>query len=217
MLKRFAAVVAVTAGILGFVAVGSSAAAPAAVMGGGSGIVVDDELLCSLTTIGHDNAGRLVGLTAGHCGEVGAQVVPEASPESGVVGRFVVSNHNLDYAVIEFDPAKVTPVDSIGRVTITGIGAPASFPQIACKQGRTTGNTCGVVYGDLLQTHETWTQACVIEGDSGAPMVVGTTLVAMVNAYLAAPCIGPEIGTTMSAVIADMNANGGPGAGFQPI
>ncbi len=186
-------------------------------MGGGSGLVVNDELLCSLTTIGHDNSGRLVGLTAGHCGEVGAQVVSEANPDSGVVGQFVVSNPALDYAVIQFDPAKVTPVNSVGGVTITEIGAPATFPQIACKEGRTTGNTCGIVYGDLLQSHETWTQACVIEGDSGAPMVVGTTLVAMVNAYLAAPCIGPEIGTTLSAIVNDMNANGGPGAGFQPV
>ena len=92
MLKRFAAVVAATAGILGFVAAGSATAAPAAVLGGGSGIVVNDELVCSLTTIGHDNAGRLVGLTAGHCGEPGSYVVPEASQDSGIVGEFVVSN-----------------------------------------------------------------------------------------------------------------------------
>ena len=217
MLKRFAAVVAATAGILGFVAAGSATAAPAAVLGGGSGIVVNDELVCSLTTIGHDNAGRLVGLTAGHCGEAGSYVVPEASQDSGIVGEFVISNPSLDYAVIQFDPAKVVPVNRVGGVTITHIGAPAAFPQVACKEGRTTGNTCGIVYGDLMQTGETWTQACVIEGDSGAPMVVGTTLVAMVNAYLAAPCIGPEIGTNLNSIVADMNASGGPGAGFRPI
>ena len=119
--------------------------------------------------------------------------------------------------MIQFDPAKVVPVNRVGGVTITHIGAPAAFPQVACKEGRTTGNTCGIVYGDVMQTGETWTQACVIEGDSGAPMVVGTTLVAMVNAYLAAPCIGPEIGTNLNSIIADMNASGGPGAGFRPI
>lgn len=218
MLKRFAAVVAATAGIISTVAVGFATAAPSpAVLGGGSGIVVNDELVCSLTTIGHDRAGRLVGLTAGHCGEVGASVVPEYKPDSGVVGTFVVSNPELDYAVIQFDPAKVVPVNRVGNVTITRIGAPASFPQIACKEGRTTGDTCGVVWGDVLQTQETWTQACVIEGDSGSPMVVGTTLVAMVNAYLGAPCIGPELGTNLSAIINDLNASGGPGADFQPI
>ncbi|MFD9669844.1 serine protease [Rhodococcus sp. NPDC059968] len=217
MLTRFAAVVAATVGLLGTVVVGVATAAPPVVMGGGTGIVVNDELVCSLTTIGHDNAGRLVGLTAGHCGDVGASVVPEASLDSGVVGQFVASNPALDYAVIQFDPGEVVPVNRVGSVTITGIGAPAGFPQVACKEGRTTGNTCGIVYGDLLGTGETWTQACVVEGDSGAPVVVGTTLVAMVNAYLVAPCIGPEIGTNINSIVADMNATGGYGAGYRPI
>lgn len=217
MLKRFAAVVAAILGIFGFVAVGSATAASPAVMGGGSGIIVNDELLCSLTTIGYDNGGRLVGLTAGHCGGPGSAVVSEANQDAGVIGRFVVSNPVLDYAVIEFDRAEVIPVNRIGGVTITNIGAPAMFPQVACKEGRTTGNTCGIVWGDLMQTQETWTQACVVEGDSGAPMVVGTTLVAMVNAYLLAPCVGPEVGTTMVSIVNSMNATGGPGAGFRPI
>ena len=217
MLTRFAAVVAATIGLLGTVAVGVATAAPPVVMGGGTGIIVNDELVCSLTTIGHDNSGRLVGLTAGHCGAVGASVVAETSQDSGVVGRFVVSNPALDYAVIQFDPGKVTPVNRVGSVTITGIGAPAGFPQVACKEGRTTGNTCGIVYGDLLGTGETWTQTCVVEGDSGAPVVVGTTLVAMVNAYLVASCVGPEVGTNISSIVADMNATGGYGAGYRPI
>ena len=217
MLTRFAAVVAAAVGLLGTVAVGVATAAPPAVMGGGTGIIVNDTLLCSLTTIGHDNAGRLVGLTAGHCGDVGASVVAEASQDSGVVGRVVVSNPALDYAVIQFDPGEVVPVNRVGSVTITGIGAPAGFPQMACKEGRTTGNTCGIVYGDLLGTGETWTQTCVVEGDSGAPVVVGTTLVAMVNAYLVASCVGPEVGTNISAIVADMNATGGYGAGYRPI
>ncbi len=128
-------------------------------------------------------------------------MVPESDPDAGVVGRFVVSNSDYDYAVIEFDPAKVTPVNTIGQVTITDIGKPAQFPAVACKQGRTTGHTCGVVYGDVLQSQETWTQLCVIEGDSGSPVVVGTTLVAMVNAYLGVACLGPELGTNMTAII----------------
>ncbi|NLE81308.1 MAG: serine protease [Rhodococcus sp.] len=220
MLKRFAAVFAATAAMVSSFAVGTgvATAAPApALLGGGSGIILDDELLCTITTIGHDNSGSLVGITAGHCGEAGATVVPEYQPQSGVVGTIVKSNANFDYAVIKFDPAKVIPTNTVGGVTITHVGAPAFFPQIACKEGRTTGNTCGVVYGDLLQSQETWTQACVVEGDSGAPLVIGTTLVAMVNAYLGFSCIGPEIGTNMASVMHDMNVSGGPGAGFRPI
>lgn len=218
MFKRIAAIIAVTAGALATGVVGSASAAPApAVLGGGSGIVVNDELLCSITTIGHDNAGRLVGLTAGHCGDAGSPVVAEYKPDSGVVGTIVVSNSDYDYAVIQFDPAKVTPVNRVGNVTITSIGAPALFPQVACKEGRTSGNTCGIVYGDLLQSQETWSQTCVIEGDSGAPLVVGTTLVAMVNAYFGVACFGPEIGTNISSIVHNMNVSGGPGAGFRPI
>ncbi len=57
MLTRFAAVAAATIGLLGTVLVGVATAAPPVVMGGGTGIIVNDELVCSLTTIGHDNAG----------------------------------------------------------------------------------------------------------------------------------------------------------------
>ncbi|WP_137723084.1 S1 family peptidase [Prescottella subtropica] len=218
MLRRLSLLFAVVAMIAATVGIGTATAAPAkAVMGGGSGIVIDDKYECTLTTIGHDNAGRLVGLTAGHCGEAGWPVVSEADPDAGVIGRFAVSNHDYDYAVIEFDPAKVTPVNTIGQVTVTNIGQPAQFPAVACKQGRTTGHTCGVVWGDLLQSQETWTQMCVIEGDSGSPVVVGTTLVAMVNAYLGVACLGPELGTNMQPIIDNINASGGVGAGFRPI
>ncbi len=136
---------------------------------------------------------------------------------AGSVGRIVSTNERLDYAVIEFDRSKVVPVNRVGDVTITGLGAPVGFPNIACKEGRTTGNTCGVVWGDVFGSQETWTQVCVVEGDSGAPLVVGTTLVAMVNAYLLAACVGPEVGTNIDVIMADINGRGGPGAGFRPI
>ncbi len=51
----------------------------------------------------------------------------------------------------------------------------------------------------------------------GPPVVVGSTLVAMVNANPVAPCIGPEIGTNINSIVADMNATGGYGAGYLPI
>ncbi len=187
------------------------------VIGGGSGIIIDNQYECTMTTIGHDSGGRLVGLTAGHCGEAGSQVWAEQDRGAGVVGHFVYSNHDLDYAVIQFDPGRVTPVNRVGNLTITGVGAPAMFPNIVCKEGRTTGNTCGLAFGDVFQTDETWTQMCVVEGDSGAPVVIGSTLVGMVNAYLAVACFGPEVGTNMTAIINDMNAHGGAGAGFAPI
>ncbi|GAD83052.1 chymotrypsin family serine protease [Nocardia asteroides] len=210
--------VAFGAALLGTGAGASQAQPGPPVIGGGSGIVIDNMFECTVTTVGHDGAGRLVGLTAGHCGDAGASVTAEVDRGYGEIGRFAYSNNELDYAVIEFTPGRITPVNRIGNVTITGVGGPAQFPTIVCKEGRTTGNTCGITWGDVFQTNtETWSQMCVVEGDSGAPVVVGSTLVGMVNAYLAVACFGPEVGTNMSAIMNDVNGRGGVGAGFHPV
>ncbi|MFI9504411.1 S1 family peptidase [Nocardia sp. NPDC052566] len=187
-------------------------------VGGGSGIVIDSRAQCTLTTVGRDRDGRLVGLTAGHCGHAGSKVIAEADPNYGVIGRFVFSDDALDYALIEFDPNRIDPVSRVGGTTILDTGDPARFPTIVCKKGRTTGTSCGVAWGDLrAKHHETWTQMCVLEGDSGAPVMVGTTLVGMVNAYLAVGCFGPEVGTNISAILADLDSRDGIGAGYRPL
>ncbi|MEV6556913.1 S1 family peptidase [Nocardia sp. NPDC051756] len=210
--------VALGAALLGTGAGAAQADPGPPVLGGGSGIIIDNQFECTVTTVGHDNAGRLVGLTAGHCGDPGAEVFAESNRGAGVIGRFVYSNHDLDYAVIQFEPGKIIPVNRVGNVTITGLGAPAAFPNIVCKEGRTTGNTCGISWGDVFGSNmETWSQMCVVEGDSGAPVVIGSTLVGMVNAYLAMACFGPEVGTNMSTIMDDINARGGVGAGYMPI
>ncbi|MFD3744612.1 S1 family peptidase [Nocardia sp. NPDC058633] len=207
---------ALGAALLGTGAATAQAGPP--VIGGGSGIVIDNAFECTVTTVGYDGAGRLVGLTAGHCGDAGATVSAEVDRGYGEIGRFAYSNAELDYAVIEFTPGRITPVNRIGNVSITGVGGPAQFPTIVCKEGRTTGNTCGITWGDVFATNtETWSQMCVVEGDSGAPVVVGSTLVGMVNAYLAVACIGPEVGTNMNSIMDDINARGGVGAGYRPI
>ncbi len=196
----------------------SAQAEPPPVLGGGSGIVVNGQALCTLTTIGHDAGGRLVGFTAGHCGDVGTSVRAGASRDADVVGSVAYANTTIDYAVIVFDPGKVVPVNRVGNTTIAALGSPPMFPDISCKNGRSTGETCGLTYGDILQSGGlTWSQMCVAEGDSGAPVVVGTTLVGMVRAYLGFPCIGPAVGTTMSAIIDDVNQRGGTGSGYVPI
>ncbi|MFI7664649.1 S1 family peptidase [Nocardia sp. NPDC049526] len=212
-----AAVLAACAAPAG-VQVGTAHATDPSVLGGGSGIIVNDQGVCTLTTIGHDAAGRLVGLTAGHCGEAGTTVVADANRDAGVVGTFAYANNDMDYAVIVFDPDKVVPVNRVGNTTITGLGGPAQFPDVACKEGYTTGQTCGLAYGDVFQTDTwTWTQICVLPGDSGGPVVVGTTLVGMVNGYLRVPCLGPQLGANIAAIMGDIDARGDIGAGFRPI
>ncbi|WP_041451130.1 chymotrypsin family serine protease [Hoyosella subflava] len=188
-----------------------------ATLGGGSGIVVGGDFLCTLTTIGYDNGGRLVGFTAGHCGGPGAPVTAEATPGAGVVGNIARTNGVLDYAVIVFDPARVNPVRTVGPTTITGTGGPAHFPELVCKQGRSTGHTCGIsVFVDPVY-NETWGLVCVSEGDSGGPVTRGTQLIGLVSAYFLVPCVGPKISINMEAVLADAFVAGGPGAGFRPI
>ena len=218
MFTRLVTIIGATLLGLALFGVAPANAAPPVVLGGGSGIIIDKQFECTLTTIGNDGAGRLVGLTAGHCGGPGATVWAEADPAAGPVGRFTYTNPNLDYAVVEFDRGKVIPVNRIGNVTIAGLGVPSQFPNIVCKEGRTTGNTCGITYGDVFQTGvETWTQMCVVEGDSGAPVVLGNTLVGMVNAYLAVACLGPEVGTNMNVIMNDLNSQRIVGSGYRPI
>ena len=130
---RTAFAVAIGAALLGTGAGVAQAAGGAPVLGGGSGIIIDNQFECTLTTIGHDRAGRLVGLTAGHCGEAGAQVWAEQARGAGVVGHFTYSNHDLDYAVIQFDSHTVTPTNHVGNVTITGVGSTACH-QVSASQ-----------------------------------------------------------------------------------
>jgi hypothetical protein len=217
MFTKFATVVVAVVAMVAGLFVSQASAAPRAAIGGGSGLVINGHFSCTLTTVGRDRSGALVGLTAGHCGNVGNPVVAQQFRGHGVIGRFVAKNAKLDYAVIALDPGKVTPVRRVGGTTITHVGAPVSFPALICKEGRTTGHTCGWAYGDVFASNQTWSQMCIAEGDSGGPVTSGTALVGMVNAYLAQACIGPAVGTNMNTIMGDLNRRGGAGAGFRPI
>src|ERR1700722_18579871 len=135
-------------------------------LGGGAGIVVNGDTLCTLTTIGTDGKGELIGLTSAHCGGPGAEVAVEAAKDRGTLGTMVAGNDKLDYAVIQFDPAKVTPVANFDGFAINGIGPDPAVGQIACKQGRTTGNSCGVVFGPGQDPGTLVMQVCGQQGDS---------------------------------------------------
>lgn len=222
MLRKFgrvSAALAVAAATVALTAVGTTAsAAPAkAHIGGGSGIILNGNTACTLTAIGHDNANRLVGLTASHCGAPGSPVAAEHGGNNDRIGTVARTDYNVDVAVIEFYPDRVHPVNRVGNVTITEVGPPANFPDIACKEGRTTGNTCGITWWTDPVFNETWNQICVDGGDSGAPVVIGSRLVGMINAYMVIPCFGPAVGTTMDAALASINSVNGVGTGFRVI
>ncbi|MEB4207537.1 serine protease [Mycobacterium sp. 94-17] len=196
-------------------------------MGGGAGIVINGDTMCTLTTIGGDTAGDLIGFTSAHCGGPGAQVTAEGAENAGVLGTMVAGNDNLDYAVIKFDPAKVTPVANFNGFLINGIGPDPAFGAIACKQGRTTGNSCGVTWG-MGQTPGTIVmQVCGQPGDSGAPVTVNNQLVGMIHGAFSdnlptcitkyIPLHTPAVVVSFNTVLGDINAKHRAGTGFSPL
>ena len=196
-------------------------------LGGGSGIVVNGDTLCTLTAIGNDNRGTLIGFTSAHCGGPGAVVTAEGAETGGVVGTMVAGNDGLDYAVIEFDPAKVRPVNEVNGFRIDGIGADPAFGAIACKLGRTTGYSCGVTWGPGEEPGTIVNQVCGGPGDSGAPVTVNNRLVGMIHGAFTEelpnciikyiPLHTPAVTMSINAVLGDINAKGRPGSGFVPV
>jgi hypothetical protein len=138
----------------------------------------------------------------------------------------VAANDDLDYAVIKFDPAKVVPTASFAGFGINGIGPdPSNFGQPVCTQGGATGNGCGTFKfggprpGIVAARMPSWQP-----GDDGAPITVDGQLVGMTReghtgiGGAGIPTLRTSITFTLSsAVLADVNAKGGPGAGFTPI
>ncbi|HLS79258.1 MAG TPA: hypothetical protein VK083_20960 [Nocardia sp.] len=228
-----AATAAVVAGV-GSAVTGTAQAAPqSAVLGGGSGLVFDNNSACSLTAIGHDDAGRLVGLTAGHCAPTGSRLAAESALEVGVIGTVAYSDNGkgLDFAVLQLDPAKVTPVRTVGKTTINGLGATPDPGTTVCFNGRTSGGGCGVVWGSLDETL-TLNQACSKPGDSGGPVTVGDRLVGMNQGRLtgmagipfdlpcadaANPIHSPAYFAPIDIILSAVDAIGGVGAGFHTI
>ena len=196
-------------------------------LGGGAGIVVNGETLCTLTSIGTDNQGNLVGFTSAHCGGPGAQVAAERAEATGTLGVMAAGNDALDYAVIKFDPAKVTPVANYNGFAINGLGPDPAFGQIACKQGRTTGYSCGVTWGPGEQPGTILSQICGQPGDSGAPVTVGNQLVGMIHGAFSdelptcvikyIPLHTPAVAESINAIVADVSTKGRTGAGFVPV
>ncbi len=184
-------------------------------------------LSCTFTAVGHDKFGTLVALIARHCaGSYDVYLTDRL--DLGPVGRFVTLgpppkasfpsyDSSLDYAVIALDASKVNPVNrSPNGLTVDHIGTPvAPFRSWVCKDGRTSGVTCGPVTQSSGNIIRTWN--LVMPGDSGGPLVLGTGLVGIVSAYNYFNPLGPFQFVDIRGVLADLNARNAPGAGFVPI
>lgn len=195
-------------------------------MGGGAGIVVNGETYCTLTAIGTDKTGAMIGFTSAHCGGPGAQVASEANPDSGVIGTMVAGNDGLDYAVIRFDPAKVAPVANYNGFLIDGIGPDPAFGSVACKLGRTTGYSCGVTWGPGQDPGTILNQVCGQPGDSGAPVTVNNKLVGMIHGAFSdalptcvikyIPLHTPAVTMSINSILGDIASKDRPGTDFVP-
>ncbi|MGA9873634.1 MAG: S1 family peptidase [Rhodococcus sp. (in: high G+C Gram-positive bacteria)] len=217
---RALAVVGAAAFGIALASAAPAGAAPTAVVGPGTGYVttggIDDLTACSFAAVGYDNAGRLVGLTAGHCILApGLPVTLIGNPGAGPVGTTVSGHWGPDYGVIRLDPAKVIPVSSTGGVTVTGIG-PATVGAPVCKSGAATGTTCGTVL-DVRPDTDVVTAAPTLWADSGGPLVSGTTLVGIASHADTVPVIGPTVFASAAESLARLGAGGGVGAGFRPV
>lgn len=196
-------------------------------LGGGSGLVVNGETLCTLTAIGTDNRGNLIGFTSAHCGGPGAQVGAEGAEANGVLGEMVAGNDALDYAVIQFDPQRVRPVNNVDGFQIDGLGPDPIPGDIACKLGRTTGYSCGVTWGPGEEPGTIVNQVCGQPGDSGAPVTVNNRLVGLIHGAFTEdlptciikfiPLHTPAVTMSINAVLADITAKNRPGSGFVPV
>jgi hypothetical protein len=198
-------------------------------LGGGANITVAGSN-CTLTTIGHDSTGAVVGFTAGSCGGLGAPVAAAGAEPGGPLGTVAYSAgglNTLDYAVIKFDPAKVTPIANFDGFPINGFGPDPGIGEPACMQGGATGRACGLVNVPAIGRPSTviaeFPPGSFQPGDEGAPITVNGQLVGIFRT--ASDIFHPSTFRTasrggfalFSAVLNDTNARASVGAGFSPV
>ena len=206
-------------------------AAAAVPLGGGAGIIVNGTY-CTLTTIGRDKTGDLVGFTAASCGGPDSPVVAEGSEDLGPVGTVVAIGNDpqLDYSVIKFDSSKVTPVPNFAGFDINGIDAgPFEWHQPLCRLDAATGDFCSDI-GSLPGPAPRLSMpgGGYQPGDNGGPVTSNDQLIGLIAGGLFVPSAGFRFiptgpphqfthVTKFSAIVDDVNSTGGPGAGFVPV
>lgn len=206
----------------------AQAAAP---VGGGTHVMVSGVAGCTITAAGHDASGAPVAFTAAHCSENLNEPVLLRGSES-VIGTVATRNEVLDYSVIRLDPAVAVPVRQAG---VTGTGPAPQFGEVVCKDGLSTGHTCGVTWQN--EAPRFWSQACAGYGDSGGPVTHNGRLVGLLSGGHMPPAAGPAgsvdavlpscihpvqspfflpaLAYSFDAIVADATERNWPGAGFQ--
>lgn len=189
---------------------------------------------CTLGAVGTDKFGNLVGITAGHCTPGVDQTWPEGEfgiwdrddVDFGPIGHLTYDAsdgdpQSKDYMVIKFDPTKVE-LSSNGpalRVdALWGDGSVGAWANI-CKDGNTTGKTCGLVNGVSTVNGSICSFAVNDAGDSGGPVVVArnngqaTEWVGITTRRYNPGCF-PYQYLTAKAILSDLNPKNIVGSGF---
>ncbi|MDT7737079.1 MAG: hypothetical protein QOK09_448 [Mycobacterium sp.] len=130
----------------------------------------------------------------------------------------------LDYSVIRFDPAKVSPTANFAGFPIDGIGPDPDLGEPACTLGAATGDQCSHIVTIPGPGPGRSMLAPFQPGDDGRPVTSDDLLIGLVRDGYTIPgdLLGnlpmPETELILfSAILNDVNAKGGAGAGFSPI
>lgn len=123
-----------------------------------------------------------------------------------------------DYVVITLNSdADIRSNGPGARIDGVGVANPGLFTNM-CKDGQTTGVTCGIVVGD--SPSRIYTMGSSYQGDSGGPLfVAGTTKISGYVRGLAPSGTSFEY-VKFSAVLNEINSPGSPflvGKGFYPV
>lgn len=173
---------------------------------------------CTMGVVGRDSSGNPVGISAGHCvrSSTTVQNLPDGAPvyryirgstaprqQIGTLAhsdRGLPENSALDYSVIRFNPDAILTSNGPGA-RIDGKQAAQLFWPPACKDGFTTGVSCGAA------VNQTPTRITILTygsgGDSGGPAFQNNTkIIGMVR--------GPTEFIRFDAVQNAINAQGNP-------
>ncbi|RMI28695.1 S1 family peptidase [Nocardia stercoris] len=163
-------------------------------------------LRCSLGFNGTDANGNVVNITAGHCnpnvstaGTDAAATVYDLVGDStgvqvGTISQSSLANEDYSIVAINGDNAgrfsnSLVRVPGQAPVTLTGTALPVVGAPV-CKSGSRSGFNCGTVnavdqvvqVGSRQMTHSFSANICAVQGDSGGPIITGTSALGISSA-----------------------------------
>lgn len=136
---------------------------------------------CTMGWVGYGPGGDKVGVSAAHCvaGKPDGAPVYRWLPGTGggreLIGHIGFRDNNVDWVVIRFvSNAIVTANGPALRIDSIGVDNPAGN---SCKDGQSTGVTCGQIVGQ--NATRIFTTGYAFNGDSGGPLAQGNSIIGL--------------------------------------